>query len=208
MLTLIYLIRRVTELNSNRVFWPILAKITLICQQPAMPQLSGVHHSSGVPGKMAGGSRDGPVRSGVHVGPTSVSWGQESYSRWYFQMCTMTSQYIVRKKDTWVGVGVFFNLCKCHHHGCLNNPIFSNLGLCAACWAHLMCHHELWPTPVRRHFSFLNRSLCLTGGKYYQKIAIPIVRHVLQIVAIPCCFPHMLCYAIISPYFLNCVLLQ
>ena len=42
-----------------------------------------------------------------------------------------------------------------HHRGCLNNPIFSNLGLCAACWAHFMCHHELWPISVS-HPSFYN----------------------------------------------------
>ena len=40
---------------------PILAKIELICQQPTMPQLSGVHHSSGVREGMAGGSRGGLV---------------------------------------------------------------------------------------------------------------------------------------------------
>ena len=37
---------------------------------------------------------------------------------------------------------------------CLNYPIFSNLGLCAACVAHFMCHHELWSTSVNHHFSF------------------------------------------------------
>ena len=42
-----------------------------------------------------------------------------------------------------------------HHLGCLNNPIFSNLGLSAACWAHSMCHHELWPTSVSHPSSFL-----------------------------------------------------
>ena len=47
-----------------------------------------------------------------------------------------------------------------HHRGCLNNPIFSNLGLCAACWAHFMCHHELWPTSVSHPFSSLNSSFC------------------------------------------------
>ena len=32
----------------------------------------------------------------------------------------------------WVGSSTFYG----YHRGCLNNPIFSNLGLCAACWAH------------------------------------------------------------------------
>ena len=39
----------------------------------------------------------------------------------------------------------FFNY---HQQGCFNDPIFSNLGLHAACWALVMCHHELCPTLV------------------------------------------------------------
>ena len=62
-----------------------------------------------------------------------------------------------------------------HYPGCLDNPIFSNLVSCAACWAHFMCHHELWPTSVGHPFSSLNISLGLTGGKYYQKIIIAIL---------------------------------
>ena len=49
----------------------------------------------------------------------------------------------------------------------LNYPIFSNLGLCTACWAHFMCHHELCPTSVSHPFSSLNSSLGLTGEKLY-----------------------------------------
>ena len=75
---------------------------------------------------------------------------------------------------------------------CLNNPIFSNLGLCAACWAPFMCHHELWPTSVGHPFSFLNGSRGLTGGKYYQKITIVIFRFVLPNFTIPGCFPYIL----------------
>ena len=51
-----------------------------------------------------------------------------------------------------------------HHRGCLNNPIFSNLGLCAVCWAHFMRHHELWPTLMGHPFPFLSRR------KHYQQI--------------------------------------
>ena len=53
-----------------------------------------------------------------------------------------------------------------------------NLGLCAACWARSMCHHELWPISVSHPFSFLNNnsSLGLVGAKHYQKITIPILR--------------------------------
>ena len=76
------------------------------------------------------------------------------------------------------------------------NPIFSNLGLRAACWACFMCHHELWPTSVSHPFSSLNRSLDFAGGKHHQKIAIPIFWLVLQNFAISGCFPYILfcCY--------------
>ena len=89
-----------------------------------------------------------------------------------------------------------------HHWECLNNPIFSNLGLCAACWARFMCHHELWPTLVSHPLSSLNSSLGFAGGKHNQKITIAIFRLVLQHFAIPGCFPYILFIAIFSPYFL------
>ena len=57
-------------------------------------------------------------------------------------------------------VGGSFNLFKGHHRVYPNNPIFSNLGLCAACWAYFMCHHELWPTSIAP-----NSSLDLAGQK-------------------------------------------
>ena len=44
-----------------------------------------------------------------------------------------------RPSTMWVGILIF----ECHHQGCLNNPIFSNMGLYAACWAHFMCHHKI-----------------------------------------------------------------
>ena len=77
-----------------------------------------------------------------------------------------------------------------HHRGCLNNPIFSNLGLCAACWACLICHHELWPTSASHLFSSLNSSLGFAGGKHNKKITIPIFRLVLRNFAIPGYFPY------------------
>ena len=77
-----------------------------------------------------------------------------------------------------------------HYQGCLNNPIFLNLGLCASCWAHFMCHHELWTTSTSHPFTSLNSSLGLAGGKHYQKITIPMFRFVLQNFAIPGCFPY------------------
>ena len=91
-------------------------------------------------------------------------------------------------------------------HPCSNRLLFTdwtnisfahtetNLGLCAACWACFMCHHELWPTSVSHPFSFLNSSLGLAGEKHYQKITIPILRPVLQNFPIPGYFPYILFY--------------
>ena len=84
-----------------------------------------------------------------------------------------------------------------HHQGSLNNPIFSNLRLCAACWAHSMCHHELWPKSLGYAFSFCNSCWGPTGGKHYpcyQKMIIIIFRFVLQHFAIPGYFPYILFY--------------
>ena len=80
--------------------------------------------------------------------------------------------------------GSFLSVHGCHRRF-LNNPIFSNFGLCLACWAHFMCHHELWPTSVSHPFPFLNSSLGLAGEKHYQKITIPIFRLVLPNFPIP-----------------------
>ena len=99
----------------------------------------------------------------------------------------------------WAGPLIFFYG---YHRGCLNNPIFSNLGLCAACWAHFMCHHELWPTSVSQPFSFLNSSLGLAGGKYYQKITIPVLRLVIQNLLFQVTFLIFFSIAILSPYIL------
>ena len=73
--------------------------------------------------------------------------------------------------SVWASPLIFYG----HHRRCLNRHIFSTLGLSAACWAHFMCHHELWPTSVSHTFSF-NSSLGLTRGKYYQKITVPIFK--------------------------------
>ena len=91
-------------------------------------------------------------------------------------------------------VGGSFKSIYGHHRGYLNNPIFSNLGLCAACWARFMGHHELWPTSVSHPFSCLNSCLGFAGGIHYQKITIPIFILVLQNFATPGCFPFILFY--------------
>ena len=106
--------------------------------------------------------------------------------------------------NVWVGVGGFSQVLVTFNNVdgsfnifltlCLNNPIFSNLGLCAACWVRFMCHHELWPTSVSHPFSSLNSSLGYAGGKHYQKITIPMFRLVLQNFSIPGYFPFILFY--------------
>ena len=105
-------------------------------------------------------------------------WGLGVFLRWW------------PPSTIWAGHFIFHG----HHRGCLNNPIFSNLGLCAACWAHFMCHHELWPTSVSHPFSFFDSSLCLAGGKQYQEISIPVFRVVLQNFPVPGYFPYTFFY--------------
>ena len=59
-------------------------------------------------------------------------WRNQGISFWNFHGIPLLSLVILR-------------FCKCQHCGCLND-IIPNLGLHAACWAHVMCHHELCPT--------------------------------------------------------------
>ena len=85
-----------------------------------------------------------------------------------------------------VGWGVLRRYCR----SCFN----LGLHVCAVCWAHFMCHHELWPTSASHPFSFLNSSLGFARGKQGHKITIPIYRLVLQNYAIPGYFPYILFY--------------
>ena len=80
--------------------------------------------------------------------------------------------------------------------------IFSNLGLCAACWAHFMCHHKFWPTSVSHPFSSLNSSLGYARGKHCRKITIPIFKLVLQNLLFQVVYFILFSIAIFSPYFL------
>ena len=100
---------------------------------------------------------------------------------------------------TFIHVGRSFNNFMALTGWCLYNPIFSNLGLCAACWAHFMCRHELWSTSVSHLYSSLNTSLGLAAGKYHQKITIIILKLVPQHFALPGCFPYFLAIVIFSP---------
>ena len=122
---------------------------------------------------------------------------------------------------TWAGVWGFSKVVATFNHlggsfnlfmaatGCLNNPIFSNLGLCAACWARFMCHHELWPTSVSNPFSFLNSSLGLTGENITRKLLFLSLGLFFKILLFQDTFLVFFSIAIFSPYFLQvCLLLQ
>ena len=132
------------------------------------------------------------ARLSIELSTTHIKTLQRAWFRWAFHQFVSACAYFVAMKDhsNIVGegwglsvygggqlqrVGGSFNLLFC-----LNKPIFSYLGLCATCWSHFMCHHELWPTSMCRPFPSLNSSLGLPGGKYYQKITIPIFRLILQ----------------------------
>ena len=70
----------------------------------------------------------------------------------------------------WAGSLIFCG----HHWECLNNPTFSNLGYVLHV-EHISCvitncGQQQWVTP----------SLSIAGGKYYQKITVPIFRLILQ----------------------------
>ena len=97
----------------------------------------------------------------------------------------------------WEGPLIF----SCPRPGCLNNPIFSNLRLCAACRPHFMCHHELWPTSVSHPFSSLNSSLGLCKRKYYQEITI-LSLHLFKILLFQVAFLIFFSITIFSLHFL------
>ena len=78
-----------------------------------------------------------------------------SHTKWLKLGCEQSRHFMDIFKSIFQNVNPYILIQICgHHRGCLSNPIFSNLGLCAACWTHFMCHHELWPTSVRQSFSF------------------------------------------------------
>ena len=131
------------------------------------------------------------------VSPAKIRYHENSFGN--LTMCSGHGQPRISRSLLcfhWMASGSLSSAEVCNNRwGCLNNNIFSNLGLCAACWARFMYHHELWPTSVGHPFSSLNSSPGFAGGQHHQKIAIPIFRPVLQNFAIPGWFPYILFYS-------------
>ena len=72
-------------------------------------------------------------------------------------------------------------------------------GLYTACWVRFLCCHELWPTSVNHPFSSV---ALLAWRKTVEENFYPCFRLVLQNFASPGCFPYILFYSFLSPYFL------
>ena len=109
----------------------------------------------------------------LHRGFTNEKWPEQYITRTHHNT-KWTSRYntpVFKSYNKTLGSGYlqvghkqwFMSTLYCR--GCLNNPIFSNLGLCAACWTHFMCHHELWPTSLGHPFSFFQFILRPYWGK-------------------------------------------
>ena len=96
--------------------------------------------------------------------PTTSKWSTITLPT-EVQLILEVLRYCQFSPTKWTGAGGLF--LKCHHQGCLNNLIFSNLWLCAAFWVHFMCHHEFWPTSVSDPFSSLDSFIGLAGAKHY-----------------------------------------
>ena len=95
-------------------------------------------------------------------------------------------------------VGGSFNLFMATTRGYLN-PSFWILGLCAACWARFMCHHELWPTSVSHPFS-LNSYLGFAAGNTTRKLLTISLDLFFKI--LPVAFLIFFAFTIWYPYFL------
>ena len=119
------------------------------------------------------------------------------------------------------GVGVFFfdggHLQPCGRvpyslqvlpPGCLNNPVCSNLGLCAACWACFMCDQELWPTSASHPFPSLFIALwVLLDENITRKLLSLSLDLFFKVLLFQVTFLAFFSFAIFSPYFLPADLL-
>ena len=78
-----------------------------------------------------------------------------------------------------------------------------SMGLCAACWARFMCHHELWHPSVSRPCSSLNSSLGIAGGNITIKLLfLYFLDLFFKILPFQVAFLLIFSIAIFSPYFL------
>ena len=99
-------------------------------------------------------------------------------------------------------VGGSFDLFKYHHQGCLNNPIFLNLGFCAACRARFICCHKLWPTSVSYPFSSLNSFQAMLEENVTRKFLSPSLDLFFKFLLFQVAFFIFFSIAVFSPYFL------
>ena len=83
-----------------------------------------------------------PTTYGSH-GPSQRAHDAKITSLWRQRDVALTPQW--RCNCVVCPLGLIF---KRHNQGCLNNPIFWTLVLCAAYRAHFISHHELWPVSV------------------------------------------------------------
>ena len=123
---------------------------------------------------------------------SSCGWGLRAFLRWWPPSIMWAGPLIY----FWPSPGMS-----------ANNPIFSNLGLCAACCARFMCHHELWPTSVSHPFSSLNSSPALLEENTTRKLLLLSLDLFFEILLFRVAFPIFFSIAIFSPYFLQVVLL-
>ena len=98
----------------------------------------------------------------------------------------------------WAGPLIFLY----NHRECVNNPIFSNLRLCAACWTCFMCNNELWPTLVSHPFSSLIALDLLLEEKITKKLLSLSLGLFFKILLFQVAFLIFISIAIFSFYFL------
>ena len=73
-------------------------------------------------------------------------------------MKVLTHSQTSKVLTTFNHAGGSLNLCKGQQQAYPNNPVFSIFLLWAACWAHIMCHQELWYPYTQYWFRWTNIS--------------------------------------------------
>ena len=98
-----------------------------------------------------------------HCGDKTILWPSYLHNGISYTS-KMTSLYWIRALvATFSHVGGSFYR---HHSRAFEWSHLFNLGLGAACWAHFICQHELWPS-----LSFRNSSWGVGGGKHYRTLS-------------------------------------